>query len=74
MAGGGDRSAMAPPTFSEILMLRRKIFRLLLLVEIKVSNFIGKSLNLAPLLYRCHVASDTPDNWDNRKCSEISPS
>ena len=32
--------------FSEILMFRRKMFGLLLLV--KVSNFIGKSLNLVP--------------------------
>ena len=31
--------------FSEILMFRRKIFGLLLLVEIKVLNFIGKSLD-----------------------------
>ena len=47
--------------FSEILMLRRKILRLLLLVKtkIKVLNLIGKSLDLAPLLYRCHDASGT---------------
>ena len=42
--------------FPEILMLRRKIFVLLLLVKTNFSNFIGKSLNLAPLLYRCHDA------------------
>jgi len=33
--------------FSEILMLRRKIFGLLLLVKMKGSNFIGESLNMA---------------------------
>ena len=37
-------------------MLRWKMSRLLLLVKAKVSNFIGKSLNLAPLLCRCHDA------------------
>ena len=40
--------------FSEILMHCRKVFGLLLLVKTKVSNFIGKSLNLVPLLYKCH--------------------
>ena len=45
--------------FSEILMHRRKIFGLLLLLRTKVSNFIGKSLNLAlqaprrPLIQQC---------------------
>ena len=34
-----------------ILMLCRKIFELLLLVKIKVSNFIGKSLKLAPFTF-----------------------
>ena len=34
--------------FSEILMFRRKILGLLLLLKIKVSKFIGKSLNLPP--------------------------
>ena len=29
-------------------MLRWKTFELLLFIKIKVSNFIGKSLNLAP--------------------------
>ena len=38
--------------FSEVLMLRQKIFRLLLLLKALVSNFIGKSLNIAPLFYR----------------------
>ena len=38
-------------------MLLRKIFRLLLLVQVKVLNFIGKSLNLAPILYRYHDTS-----------------
>ena len=33
------------------------IFELLLLVKIKVSNFIGKSLNLSPFLCRGHGAS-----------------
>ena len=33
--------------FSEILLLCRKIFWLLLLVNVKVANLIGKSLNLA---------------------------
>ena len=48
--GAGD---YGPPKFSEIigyseiLMLRWKIFGLLLLVRTKVLNFIGKSLNLA---------------------------
>ena len=42
--------------FSEVLMLRQKIFRLLLLVKALVSNFIGKSSNIAPLLYRYHDA------------------
>ena len=32
--------------FSEILMLRRKIFGLLLLVKMKGSNFIGESLSV----------------------------
>ena len=36
--------------FSDTLMLRRKMFRLLLLVKTKVSNSVGKSLNLAPAL------------------------
>ena len=31
-----------------MLMLSLKFFRLLLLANIKVSNFIGKSLNLSP--------------------------
>ena len=39
--------------FSEIVMFRRKIFGTLLLVKIKVVNFIERSLNLPPpLLYR----------------------
>jgi len=45
--------AMDPQIFEivgvlEILIFRRKIFRVLLLLRIKVSNFIGKSLILAP--------------------------
>ena len=52
MAGGTER-VMAPNFFkiveaSEILMLHRKIFALLTLVKIKLLNFIGKSLSLAP--------------------------
>ena len=44
--------------FSEIFLLRRKIFRILLLVKI----FIGKLLNLPPpLLYRY---DDTPASSD----------
>ena len=35
-----------------------EIFGLLLLVKTKVLNFIRKSLNLAPLLYRFHDAFD----------------
>ena len=35
-------------------MLHRKTFGLLLLVKTKVSNFIAKSLKLAPLLCMCH--------------------
>ena len=42
--------------FWEILVLHRKIFVFLLLVKIRVLNFIGISLNLPPLLYRCHDA------------------
>ena len=34
--------------FSEILMLRRKIYEILLLVQTKVSNFIGKSSTWPP--------------------------
>ena len=50
--GRGAEGVMAPILFkvigfSKVLMLRRKIFGLLLLVQIKVSHFIGKSLNLA---------------------------
>ena len=44
--------------FSDILMFHRKIFGLLMLVKIKVLNFIGKFVNLAlSLLYRCNDAS-----------------
>ena len=44
---------MAPNVFEfvgflEISLLRREILGLLLLAKIKVSNFIGKSLNLIP--------------------------
>ena len=42
--------------FSETFMFCRKMFGLLMLVKIKVSNVIGKLLSL-PLLYRCHDAS-----------------
>ena len=42
--------------FSEILMLRRNIFGLLLFVKIKVPGLIGKSLNLAhPTLQVPHL-------------------
>ena len=47
---GGSRRAYGPFNFIEIigfletLMFGREIFILLLLVRIKVSNFIGKSL------------------------------
>ena len=37
-------------------MVCRKIFGLTLLIKIEAKNLIGKSLNLAPLLYRCHDA------------------
>ena len=56
------KGAMVPPNFfeifgfSEMLMLRQKTVGLLLLVKTKISNFIAKSLNLAPLLYRYHNA------------------
>ena len=44
--------------FFEILMFHWTVFGLLLLVKIKVSDFIKKSLNFAlPQLYRCHIAS-----------------
>ena len=57
----GAEGAIAPQFFPnlgflEILMVRWKIFRLLPLVKIKISNFNGKLLNLAPLLNRCHNA------------------
>ena len=44
--GRGGQGAMSHQTFSRNLMLRRKIFGLLLLEKMKVSNFVGKSLNL----------------------------
>ena len=54
-AGGyGPSSFFDVVGFSEILVLSRKVLGLLLLVKTKASNFIGKSLNLAPLLYRSH--------------------
>ena len=54
MAGGG-RKAIDPNFFKiveflEILGFSQKIFRLLLLVKIKVLNFIRNSLSLASLL------------------------
>ena len=57
--GWRAEGAMAPnflkiAEFLEILMFYQKIFGLLLLVKIKVLNFIGKSLKLALLLYRRH--------------------
>ena len=42
---------------SEISTFRRKISGILLLVKIKVSDFVGNYLNLAPLLYRRHDTS-----------------
>ena len=61
--GGGKRDYV--PNFSnslgisEILMLHRKIFGLLLLIKIEVSSVIRKSLNMAPpFLYRYYDASD----------------
>ena len=45
--------------FQTLLTFGQKICGLLRLVKIKVLNFIGKSLNLAPLLYRRRDASDT---------------
>ena len=44
MAGGIVASFFEIVRFLESLMPHQKIFRLLLLVEIKVSNFIRKSL------------------------------
>ena len=52
MAGGqggdGLPNLFKVVEFSEVLMFRRTIFRLLLLIKIKVLNFIGTSLNLTP--------------------------
>ena len=63
-AGGhGPSNCFDIVGFSEILMLRRNIFELLLLIKAKVSNFIGKSLNLAPLLYRCHDVPEALPFW-----------
>ena len=61
-AMAGSKGAMAPYIlkiieYSEILMCRAKIFRLLVLAKIKVLNYTGKSLNLAPLIYKCHDTS-----------------
>ena len=42
--------------FSKLLMFHRNVFVLLLLVKIKILNFIRKYLNLAPLMYMCHDA------------------
>ena len=68
MAGG--RRSDCPPNvfemvgFSETLMFRLKVFGLLLLVKIKSSKFIGKSLKLARLgataplkvaIFFCHI-------------------
>ena len=51
--------------FSEILMLRRKIFGLLLLVKMKGSNFIGESLNMA------HPTLQVPRRpWYQLKCDK----
>ena len=52
--GHGPPNCFKVVRFSKILMFHQKIFRLLLLVKVEVLNFIGKSLNMAPLLYRCH--------------------
>ena len=49
--------------FSEILIFRRQIYGLLLLVKIEISPFIGKSLNMLCLLYRCHDASAAVPNF-----------
>ena len=49
----------------EILMLHWKIFRLLLLVKIKVTNFIENSSNLAPSFYRCHGALASKDTLNS---------
>ena len=43
--------------FSEILVFRQKMLGLLMLVKLKASSFIVKSLTLTTLLYRCHGAS-----------------
>ena len=45
-AGGHAPNFFEIVGFPKILMLQRKLFGILLLVKIKVSNFIGKSLNL----------------------------
>ena len=53
--------------FSQIIMLRWKIFVLLLLGETKASNFIGKSLSMLAL-YTCHDAPgpDKECNWEGQ--------
>ena len=59
MAGGRghDPKFFKIVRFSEILMFCQKIFRLFLLVKIKVCSFIRKSLNLAHPTLRCHRTS-----------------
>ena len=54
--GGGGAGGHGPSSFFDIvgvfetLMVSWKTFGLLLLVKVKVLNFIGKSLNLAPYI------------------------
>ena len=55
--GHGFSNFLEIGRFLETLMCHWTIIELLLLVKIKVSNFIGKSLNLSPLLCRDHGAS-----------------
>ena len=57
--------------FSAVLMFRGKIFGLLVFVKIEVSNFIGKSLNLAPLFCRCHDTSEYLGNLQKMTKSYI---
>ena len=78
----GAGGAMAPRISSKSLdyqkfLLCWKIVVLLQLVKIRVWNFIGKSLNLAPLIYRCHDApvpgvNKAPNDYFEYSSSKVS--
>ena len=61
---GGQREPWPPNFFEtigflEMVMFHQNLFRFLLLVKTKALQFIRESLNLAPLLCRCHDASES---------------